>query len=66
MVNPHVLEMCGIDPEEYTGFAFGLGLDQPIATIKYGISDLRLMSENDARFLSQVLTWEGSADECTA
>ena len=52
MVNPHVLEMCGIDPEEYTGFAFGLGLDR-IATIKYGISDLRLMSENDTRFLSQ-------------
>jgi phenylalanyl-tRNA synthetase alpha chain len=52
MVNPRVLSMCGIDPQEYTGFAFGLGLDR-IATIKYGISDLRLLSENDTRFLSQ-------------
>lgn len=52
MVNPRVLSMCGIDPQEYTGFAFGMGLDR-IATIKYGISDLRLLSENDTRFLSQ-------------
>ncbi len=52
MVHPNVLRACGIDPEVYSGFAFGLGLDR-ITTIKYGISDLRLMYENDTRFLSQ-------------
>ncbi len=52
MVNPNVLSMCGIDPNEYSGFAFGLGLDR-IACIKYGVSDLRLLYENDTRFLSQ-------------
>jgi len=52
MVNPNVLTMCGIDPNEYSGFAFGLGLDR-IACIKYGVSDLRLLYENDTRFLSQ-------------
>ena len=52
MVHPNVLRACGIDPEEYSGFAFGLGLDR-IALTKYGISDLRLLFENDVRFLSQ-------------
>jgi phenylalanyl-tRNA synthetase alpha chain len=52
MVHPHVLEMCGIDPEEYTGFAFGVGLER-IALLKYEIDDMRLLYENDARFLKQ-------------
>ena len=52
MVNPHVLEMCGIDPQTYTGFAFGLGLDR-LANIKYGITDIRLLYENDVRFIEQ-------------
>ncbi len=51
-VHPHVLEMCGIDPEEYTGFAFGVGLER-IALLKYEIDDMRLLYENDARFLKQ-------------
>ncbi len=53
MVNPHVLEMCGIDPDVYSGFAFGVGLDR-LTNIKYGITDLRNNFENDLRFLSQV------------
>lgn len=52
MVHPHVLEMCGIDPNEYTGFAFGVGLER-IALLKYEIDDMRLLYENDLRFLSQ-------------
>lgn len=52
MVHPHVLEMCGIDPEEYTGFAFGVGLER-IALLKYEIDDMRLLYENDTRFLRQ-------------
>ena len=52
MVHPHVLEMCGIDPEEYTGFAFGVGLER-IALLKYEIDDMRLLYENDYRFLKQ-------------
>ena len=52
MVHPHVLEMSGIDPEEYTGFAFGVGLER-IALLKYEIDDMRLVYENDDRFLSQ-------------
>ncbi|MBT3319764.1 MAG: phenylalanine--tRNA ligase subunit alpha [Clostridia bacterium] len=52
MVHPSVLAGCGIDPEVYTGFAFGMGLDR-LATIKYGITDIRLLFENDIRFLSQ-------------
>lgn len=52
MVHPHVLEMCGIDPEEYTGLAFGVGLER-IALLKYEIDDMRLLYENDARFLKQ-------------
>ena len=52
MVHPHVLEMSGIDPEEYTGFAFGVGLER-IALFKYEIDDMRLLYENDTRFLKQ-------------
>ena len=52
MVHPHVLEMCGIDPEKYTGFAFGVGLER-IALLKYEIDDMRLLYENDTRFLNQ-------------
>ncbi len=52
MVHPHVFEMSGIDPEEYTGFAFGVGLER-IALLKYEIDDMRLLYENDVRFLGQ-------------
>lgn len=52
MVHPHVLEMSGIDPEEYVGFAFGVGLER-IALLKYEIDDMRLLYENDTRFLKQ-------------
>ncbi|MCC8051691.1 MAG: phenylalanine--tRNA ligase subunit alpha [Clostridiales bacterium] len=52
MVHPHVFEMCGIDPDAYTGFAFGVGLER-IALLKYEIDDMRLLYENDERFLSQ-------------
>ncbi len=52
MVHPHVFEMCGIDPKEYTGFAFGVGLER-IALLKYEIDDMRLLYENDTRFLKQ-------------
>ena len=52
MVHPHVLEMCGIDPDEYSGFAFGMGLER-IALLKYEIDDMRLLYENDIRFLKQ-------------
>ena len=52
MVNPHVLEMCGIDPTVYSGFAFGIGLDR-IAMMRYAVPDLRLLYEGDVRFLGQ-------------
>ena len=52
MVHPHVLEMSGIDPEEYTGFAFGVGLER-VALLKYEIDDMRLLYENDVRFIKQ-------------
>lgn len=52
MVNPNVLKMCGIDPEIYSGFAFGMGIDR-ITTSRYTISDLRTLFENDMRFLKQ-------------
>jgi len=52
MVDPNVLESCGIDSNEYSGFAFGLGLER-ITNLKYTVKDLRLFSENDLRFLSQ-------------
>jgi len=52
MVDPSVLETCGIDPEKYTGYAFGLGIDR-IAMLKYNIPDIRVLFENDLRFLKQ-------------
>ena len=52
MVNRRVLENCGIDPDVYTGFAFGMGLER-IAMIKYGINDMRYLFENDVRLLKQ-------------
>lgn len=52
MVHPNVLSNCGIDPEKYTGFAFGMGIER-ITMLKYQINDLRLFSENDIRFLKQ-------------
>jgi len=52
MVHPNVLTNCNIDPNKYTGFAFGMGIERP-AMLKYGVNDLRLFSENDVRFLRQ-------------
>jgi phenylalanyl-tRNA synthetase alpha chain len=52
MVDPNVLENCGIDPNEYSGFAFGMGIER-IAMLLYQISDIRLFFENDVRFLKQ-------------
>ena len=52
MVDPNVLENCGIDSKEYSGFAFGMGIDR-IALLLHQISDIRLLSENDVRFLEQ-------------
>jgi phenylalanyl-tRNA synthetase alpha chain len=52
MVHPNVLKNCGIDPEKYTGFAFGMGIERS-ALLKYGINDIRLFYENDVRFLRQ-------------
>ena len=52
MVNPHVLEMCGIDPQKYSGFAFGMGVER-ISLLKYNIPNLRYLYENDLRFLTQ-------------
>ena len=52
MVHPNVLTMCGIDPEEYSGFAFGMGIER-IAMLKYHVDDIRLFYENDVRFLEQ-------------
>ncbi|MEP0366657.1 MAG: phenylalanine--tRNA ligase subunit alpha [Cyclobacteriaceae bacterium] len=52
MVDPNVLSSCGIDPKEYSGFAFGMGIER-IAMLKYQIDDIRLFSENDVRFLKQ-------------
>lgn len=52
MVHPNVLQNCGIDPKEYTGYAFGMGVER-ITMLKYQIKDLRLFFENDVRFLNQ-------------
>jgi phenylalanyl-tRNA synthetase alpha chain len=52
MVHPNVLRDCGIDPEVYTGYAFGMGIDRT-AMMRYGVNDLRLFTENDYRFLNQ-------------
>jgi len=55
MVHPNVLRNCGIDPEEYTGFAFGMGIER-VTMLRYQVNDLRLYSENDIRFLKQFQT----------
>ncbi|MDE6059458.1 MAG: phenylalanine--tRNA ligase subunit alpha [Clostridia bacterium] len=52
MVNRRVLENCGVDPDEYSGFAFGMGVER-IAMLKYGINNIKLLTENDVRFLEQ-------------
>jgi phenylalanyl-tRNA synthetase alpha chain len=52
MVDPHDLAACNIDPDVYTGYAFGMGVER-IANLKYGVNDLRLFSENDTRFLEE-------------
>ena len=52
MVDPNVLENCGIDSEKYSGFAFGIGIERS-AMQKYDIGDIRLLFENDIRFLNQ-------------
>ena len=51
MVNPKVLEMCGYDPEVWSGFAFGVGVER-VAMLRYGIDDIRRFYQNDVRFLS--------------
>lgn len=55
MVHPNVLKNCGIDPEVYTGFAFGMGIER-VTQLRYRVNDLRLYSENDIRFLKQFKT----------
>ena len=52
MVHPNVLRGCDIDPEVYSGFAFGMGIER-VTMIKYGIDDMRYLYENDVRFLDQ-------------
>ena len=52
MVHPNVLRAVGIDPEEYTGFAFGMGVER-LTMLRYGVNDLRAFFENDLRFLKQ-------------
>ena len=53
MVDPRVLENCGIDPDVYSGFAFGLGADR-VAMIRYGIPNIRMLFDNDERLLRQI------------
>jgi phenylalanyl-tRNA synthetase alpha chain len=52
MVDPNVLEQCGIDSKIYSGYAFGMGVER-ITNLKYQVSDLRMFSENDVRFLEE-------------
>lgn len=52
MVNRHVLENCGVDPDKYTGFAFGMGIER-IAMLKYGVNNIKALFENDVRLLEQ-------------
>ena len=52
MVDPNVLDSCGIDSTVYTGYAFGMGIER-ITNLKYQVKDLRMFSENDVRFLNQ-------------
>jgi len=56
MVHPNVLQASGVDPERYTGYAFGMGIDR-LAMLRYGVNDLRLFFENDLRFLRQFRTF---------
>ena len=51
-VHPNVFRACGVDPERYTGYAFGMGIER-LAMLRYGVNDLRLFFENDLRFLGQ-------------
>ena len=60
MVDPNVLSMSGIDPEKYSGFAFGMGVER-IACLKYNVPDLRMLVEGDMRFLRQFWVSGGSA-----
>ena len=55
MVDPNVLEACGINSNEYTGYAFGMGVER-ITNLKYRVSDLRMFSENDTRFLNEFVS----------
>jgi phenylalanyl-tRNA synthetase alpha chain len=55
MVDPQVLENCGIDSKKYRGFAFGIGIER-MALLKYGIPDIRVLYENDVRFLEQFVS----------
>ena len=52
MIDPNVLENCGIDSKKYSGFAFGMGIDR-ITLLLHQIKDIRLLSENDVRFINQ-------------
>jgi phenylalanyl-tRNA synthetase alpha chain len=52
MVDPNVLELCGIDPERYSGFAFGIGIER-VAMLRHGVRDIRELFEADARFLAR-------------
>jgi phenylalanyl-tRNA synthetase alpha chain len=52
MVHPNVLRASGVDPEKFTGYAFGMGIDR-LAMLRYGVKDLRLLFENDLRLLQQ-------------
>ena len=52
MVNNHVLEMSGYDPKEYSGFAFGIGIER-VAMLRYGIDDIRKIYQGDVRFIEQ-------------
>ena len=52
MVDPNMLEACGIDSKQYSGFALGMGIER-ITNLKYQVKDLRMFSENDVRFLHQ-------------
>jgi phenylalanyl-tRNA synthetase alpha chain len=56
MVHPNVLRASGVDPERYTGYAFGAGIDR-LAMLRYGVNDLRLFFDNDLRFLKQFRTF---------
>src|SRR5699024_11492160 len=64
MVHPHVLEMCGIDPNEYTGFAFGVGLER-IALLKYEIDDMRLLYRSEERRVGIEICSQYMSDVCT-